>query len=123
MKMLCRNLSGYLFVSAILGDVNGIMATIGDNINSLQSLSFSREFEHEADVEGFKIVTKNQVDPDGMSNLFKRLGEEAGFMPEFLSTHPMTKQRITFFDTMTKGKSFPVKENPKLKTLFKALKK
>jgi len=55
MKMLCRSLSGYLFVSLILGDVNGVMAVIGDNVNSLQSLSFSREFEHQADTDGFEI--------------------------------------------------------------------
>ena len=36
MKLLCRDLSGYLFVSAILGDANGIMAVITDNVNSLQ---------------------------------------------------------------------------------------
>lgn len=123
MKMICRNLSGYLFVSAILGDANGIMATIGDNVNSLQSLSFSREFEHEADADGFKIVTANQVNPKGMSNLFKRLEDPTGgLMPAFLSTHPVTKERITFVDEMIKNQKYPISENPKLKKIFKTLK-
>lgn len=121
MKMLCRSLSGYLFVSAILGDVNGIMAIIGDNVNNLQSLSFSREFEQQADADGFQILIQNKVDPQGMSNLFKRLDDHSSFIPEFLSSHPMTKERINFVDKKIKGQNFQTTENPKLKTLFKDL--
>lgn len=123
MKMLCRNLSGYIFISAILGDANGVMATIGDNVNSLQSLSFSREFEHEADADGFKIVTQNKINPQGMSNLFKRLEDPIGYVPEFLSTHPITEERISFIDEMIAKQQHQSVENPKLKNLFKLLKK
>jgi Zn-dependent protease with chaperone function len=124
MKMLCRNLSGYLFVSAILGDANGIMATIGDNINSLQSLSFSREFERQADSDGFNLLIKNKINPQGMSNLFKRL-QDSNFIsiPEFLSSHPVTEERISTIDEMIKAKSFRYKENLRLKKLFLEIKK
>jgi predicted Zn-dependent protease len=124
MKMLCRNLSGYLFVSAILGDTNGIMAIIGDNANTLQSLSFSRKFEHQADVEGFQILTANHVDPKGMSNLFKRLHQDKSdfSIPEFLSSHPITTERINYINTMIQSNSFVVKDNPKLKALFQEIK-
>lgn len=123
MKMMCRNLSGYLFVSAILGDVNGVMATVGDNVNNLQSLSFSRTFEHQADQGSFEIVTKNKINPHGISNLFKRLDDQHMTMiPEFLSSHPMTKERINYIDKMIKTQSFEIVENPKLRTLFKAIK-
>jgi len=118
MKMLCRNLSGYLFVSAILGDANGVMATIGDNVNSLQSLSFSRKFEHEADMEGFEILSLNKVNPKGMSNLFERLqSEDVISIPEFLSSHPVTSERITYINGLIKMKPFYFKENSKLKRL------
>ena len=122
MKMMCRNLSGYLFVSAILGDVNGIMAIIGDNVNNLQSLSFSREFEHQADADGFKILMQNQVNPQGMSNLFKRLDDQMSIIPEFLSSHPVTKERIQFIDQLIKTKPYQIKENTRLEILFKELK-
>lgn len=125
MKMLCRNLSGYLFVSAILGDANGVMATIGDNVNSLQSLSFSRKFEHEADVQGFEIVVLNKSNPKGMANLFKRLqNEEKGvvIIPEFLSSHPVTTERIKDINQLIKKEPFKFEENLKLKTLFLKLK-
>lgn len=123
MKMVCRNLSGYIFVSAILGDANGVMATIGDNVNNLQSLSFSRNFEHEADVEGFEIIALNKVNPKGMSNLFKRLqDEEVVTIPEFLSSHPVTTERITDINELIKEKPFQYQENLKLKKLFLAIK-
>lgn len=124
MKMLCRSLSGYLFVSLILGDVNGVMAVIGDNVNSLQSLSFSREFEHQADSEGFKILTKNKVNPQGMSNLFQRLQKKQSIViPEFLSSHPVTKNRIDYIEGLIKDKKYPYEHNSELNKLFLALKK
>ena len=123
MKMVCRNLSGYLFVSAILGDANGIMATIGDNVNNLQSLSYSRNFEHEADVEGFEIIALNKINPKGMSNLFKRLEDkEVVTIPEFLSSHPVTTERIKDINQLIKAKPFPFQDNLKLKKLFLEIK-
>lgn len=123
MKMLCRSLSGYLFISVILGDANGIMATIGDNVNSFQSLSFSREFEHQADADGFKILLANKVNPQGMSNLFKRL-KQNNFVsiPEFLSSHPVTENRIEFIDKMIKNQKFQKVNHPQLESLFAELK-
>lgn len=123
MKMMCRNLSGYIFVSAILGDANAVMATIGDNVNNLQSLSFSRKFEHEADAEGFEIIALNKTNPIGMSNLFKRLQDkEFVSIPEFLSSHPVTTDRINYINKLIKKNPFEFKENAKLKKLFLEIK-
>lgn len=124
MKMICRSLSGYLFVSLILGDANGVMAIIGDNVNSFQSLSFSRGFEHQADTDGFEILTKNKVNPKGMSNLFERLqGEQSIKIPEFLSSHPVTENRIEYIEKLIKEKKYPYEHNPELNRLFVELKK
>jgi beta-barrel assembly-enhancing protease len=123
MKMLCRNLSGYVFVSTILGDANGVMAVIGDNINNLQSLSFSREFEQQADIDGFEILLLNKVNPQGMPKLFNRLEDQTGIvLPEFLSTHPITKERINYINKLIKTRKFQFSENQNLKKLFKQLK-
>lgn len=123
MKMLCRNLSGYIFISTVLGDVNGVMAVLGDNVNTLQSLSFSREFEREADEDGFAIVTKNKVNPKGMVTLFKRLQEEHSIeVPEFLSTHPVTKDRIETIKTLIDSKKYTYEQNTNLKSIFEKLK-
>ena len=123
MKMLCRNLSGYIFISAILGDANGVMAIIGDNVNSLQSLSFSRKFEEEADLKGLQIVTKNKVDPKGMSNLFKRLQSKGTMsIPQFLSSHPITEERIKYINALNSGEKHDIQENAILKKLFHDMK-
>lgn len=127
MKLMCRDLSGYFFISTILGDVNGIMAVLGEHANSLQSLSFSREFEKQSDEEGLKIMIKNNVNPKGMLDLFKRLEESEReinlSVPEFLSSHPITTERIKKVSDFLKKDKTHYKENQQLKGLFEELKK
>lgn len=127
MKSLCRDLSGYFFISAILGDVNGVMAILGEHANSLQSLSFSREFEKQSDEEGLKIMIQNEANPKGMTDLFSRLQteeKEIGIsVPEFLSSHPVTKDRIKYIEEKIKKSKYTIKERPELEELFKKLKK
>ena len=96
MKMLTRNLAGALFISVILSDVNGIMTLISENVHTLQTLTYSRKFEREADRSGTLLLIHNRIDPEGMLQLFTRLSEEdpALTVPEFLSTHPYNRERI-----------------------------
>ena len=123
MKAICRNLSGYLFISVILGDANGVMAVIGDNANNLQSLSFSRDFERQADEDGFEILKSNKINPKGMSSLFSRLKDQSlGIIPEFLSTHPLTEERIKFVDKMIKENPYSYEGNSRLQSLFNKIK-
>jgi beta-barrel assembly-enhancing protease len=123
MKMLCRSLSGYLLVSVLVGDANGIMAVLASNADAIQSMSFSRSFETEADNEGFKILKNNRIDPKGMIHLFERLNEEKSIdIPEFLSSHPVTDDRIENINKQIKGDGYAAKENIKLKQLFEKLK-
>ncbi|MBK8699221.1 MAG: M48 family metallopeptidase [Saprospiraceae bacterium] len=125
MKMLCRNLAGYLFISALLSDVNGIMAIVGENIRSLQSLSYSRQFEKEADMDGLAVLAANKIDPKGMTGLLSRLKAEEGKInvPAFLSSHPITGERLAYIDTRIKSESYVHKEMPVLKEIFERLKK
>lgn len=118
MKMLCRNVSGYIFISAIFSDVNGIMAVISDNANNLQALSYSRRFEKEADFTGFKLMISNGVDPDGMIWLFKRLKGHDQMIPEFISTHPFTEKRISEIEKLKTEYSYKRTNNPELASLF-----
>lgn len=123
MKAICRNLSGYIFISVILGDANGVMAVIGDNANNLQSLSFSRDFERQADEDGFGILKSNKINPKGMSTLFSRLKDHSlGIVPEFLSTHPLTEERIRFVEKMIKENPYSYDDNPRLQSLFNKIK-
>lgn len=124
MKMLCRNLSGYLFISAIFNDVNGITAVIGDNIHSLQSMSYSRTFEKEADIDALAILKKNKIDPNGMLQLFERLESHSSIeIPEFLSSHPITSERSNYIKELIKEKKYEVEKNEKINAIFIKMKK
>lgn len=125
LKMLSRNVSGYILVSAILSDVNGIMAAIADNLNSIYSLTFSRSYEKEADIKGFEIMRMNKINPTGINNLFLRLkkGNKSDVnVPEFLSSHPITDNRIAYINKMIKENPYKFENNLILQNYFKAIK-
>lgn len=119
MKMLSRNVSGYLFISVALSDVNGVMAVLADNVQTLRSLSYSRAFEEEADREGLAIMRKNKVAASGMVALFEALEEEkTDFIPDFLRTHPMTESRKNMAKKAAYTTAIPAKKDLKLMQLF-----
>jgi predicted Zn-dependent protease len=67
---------------------------------SIQSqLSFSRDFEREADRLGFETLSKAGFDPQGMVVFFERLQRSGRVYennaPVYLRTHPLTVERIT----------------------------
>lgn len=119
MKMLSRNLSGYIFISVLLNDVNGVMAVMADNIQTLRSLSYSRAYEAEADQEGLRIMHKNKVASIGMVALFEALEDEkTDFIPDFLLTHPMTAKRKSFAEKAAYETKTPAEKDLKLMQLF-----
>src|SRR5207237_8185734 len=69
------------------------VAGLGD---SLLSLKYSRGEEDEADAGGLQDMVTAGYDPNGLLDLFRMLqqvgGSGAGL--EFLSDHPLTKDRI-----------------------------
>ena len=123
MKMLCRNLSGYLFISAVLSDVNGIMAIIGDNVHNLQSLSYSRQFERQADEQGTQLMILNDINPKGMTDLFTRLkSSETVVIPGFISSHPITTDRIVDINRLIQRTPHKFHKNSTLEELFRQVK-
>jgi predicted Zn-dependent protease len=67
---------------------------------------FSRDAEREADQEGFALLVKQEIDPQGMVDFFKLLknkeSDAAEVMSEslsFLNTHPATSERIENLQT------------------------
>ncbi|MDO9154645.1 MAG: M48 family metalloprotease [Paludibacter sp.] len=96
---------------------------MAENAENLQSLSYSRKFEDEADTEGVRLMMHNKVHPRGMINLFRRLKDEKYVVPEFLSTHPITDGRIQTINRVIKESQFLYRDYPKLKQSFELLKK
>lgn len=127
-KMLCRNLAGYIFISALFSDVNGLMTVIAENANSLNNLTYSRKFESEADKDGSLLLIQNGINPKGMVSLFEELQKEGKTdiseinIPEIIRTHPFTSNRIKDIEEIIKENTFEQKDNYQLKKLFKKLK-
>jgi predicted Zn-dependent protease len=120
MKLLSRNLAGYMIISLLVGDVSGITAVLTDNAQQLQQLSYSRSNEEQADELGMKILIANRQDPKGMLQLFEILKSEGlNGMPEFLSTHPLPSTRIEHIRKYKHANTFV--PNPKLEMWFEVL--
>ena len=65
-----------------------------------------------ADTSGYDIK---------VAEYYKLLGERIE-IPEFLSSHPVTKDRILYIDKMIKTNSFRSVKHPKLTYLFNKIK-
>lgn len=128
MRSVFRALSTYLAISIFLGDVGGITAVLIENANSLRQLSFSRDFEREADRCSHKMLCINQIDPNGTVQLMKAMQEIAGHRElgeeySFLSSHPMTSERIeNAKKELKENKCASGDPNPELEQLFLQLK-
>ncbi|MFZ4583498.1 MAG: M48 family metallopeptidase [Paludibacter sp.] len=121
-KMLARNLAGYIFISAMFSDVNGIMTVIAENAENLNALSYSRKFENEADREGLQLMFNNHVNARGMLNLFQRIKSDEKALPSFLSTHPVTDERMAEISKQINNSKANPKQNQELKQIFNKIK-
>ncbi|MDR0368819.1 MAG: M48 family metallopeptidase [Bacteroidales bacterium] len=126
MKMLCKNLSGYIFVSALFSDINGIMTVIAENAHNLNTLTYSRKFENEADEQGTLIMIENGINPKGVISLFEILQNEEENskikIPEYISTHPFTSNRIENIEKIIEKQNYHSRDNSDLERIFKQLK-
>lgn len=94
-RTLIQMAGTYGLLSLLVGDVSGFASLIVLNANELLNMSYSRSFEQEADREGVKLLVKRGIDPEGMVLLLKQLkAAETTAVPQFLSTHPLTQNRI-----------------------------
>lgn len=122
---IARDLSGSLFLSLLLGDMGGLAGAVAQKGDELKGLSYSRDLETEADTIGIRRMHANGVDPQGMVDLLELLESEAGDIPEgasFLSSHPLTKDRISTARSGVAAMGPPVEAPPALDSLFQVLK-
>ncbi len=80
-------------------------------------LSYSREFEREADVLGLDILSEADYPTEAMIRFLKRLDQETRLQsvggPEYLRTHPLTENRIALVEARIRG--YPdIDEQPSL---------
>lgn len=73
-------------------------------------LSYSRQYEQEADRIGMQTLVDTGMDPHAMPVFFQRLqrqSRQVGNIPEFILTHPLTESRIS--DTINRANQYPQK--------------
>lgn len=73
LRTISRNLSHYLLLSIIAGDVGGFSSVLLEKSNLISSLSYSRKLEKEADIEGLKYIDSSNINPKGMISLFQKI--------------------------------------------------
>ncbi|MBI2259882.1 MAG: M48 family metallopeptidase [Flavobacteriia bacterium] len=97
MRSLCKNMFTYLWISLLFSDVSTVQTILAENAYTLQSLSFSREFEKEADFGSIDLLRQNGLPVEGIIELMQIISvEQKSSIPQFLSTHPMGNKRIEY---------------------------
>ena len=84
----------------LIGGQAGAAAIVGSNAGLIgDQLSYTRDFEREADAFGIRILAQSGFDPNGMPDFFTTLQQSTRLLdssaPEFLRTHPLTVNRIS----------------------------
>ncbi len=104
-----------LLAAIALGSQNseaGAAALAASQAGALQlQIDFTRMHEKEADWVGIQTLARADFDPRAMAVFFERLQTETryyGRPPEFLSTHPVTTNRIS--DSRSRAESLPYRQ-------------
>lgn len=96
--MLAAMLAGILLSAAGGGQAGQAAMTASTAYGIQNQLQFSRDFEREADRIGIQALASAGYDPEGMPAFFEKLQNwsrlQGGNPMEFLSTHPLTLDRI-----------------------------
>jgi Zn-dependent protease with chaperone function len=93
-------------ILAITGDITGSSELFIGLPVLLTELAYSREFEREADAYALAYMQDHAIDLRHFANLMRRVEKEAGSAKDdgkkkwinYLSTHPMTDERLKAFE-------------------------
>jgi predicted Zn-dependent protease len=84
-----------LIASLVLGGQSSAVQTLANIGLSLDQLSYSRGDEGQSDEVGFRYYTAAGYAPDAMASFFRKMAAKGGGRgPQWLSSHPVTRQRI-----------------------------
>jgi predicted Zn-dependent protease len=101
MRSMVKGMASGALLSLVIGDASGLMGGLVQNADEFRQLNYSREFEKESDDNGMELMYQNNYDLNGMVGLMqvlqteeKKLNKTGIRIPEFLSSHPLTNERI-----------------------------
>ncbi|MBA3964445.1 MAG: M48 family metallopeptidase [Nitrospirales bacterium] len=102
MHLIVRHVSMAFVVAALSGDASGMVAYALQAAQTLQTLSYSRDAEDQADEQGLQLLQRSRINPEGMITFFAKLGKEqpANGVLGYLSTHPATQDRLAHLKSL-----------------------
>lgn len=124
-RKLCRDMSTSLLVSVAFGNSSGATNALYANASSLYSLTYSRQYEQEADITGIETLRRNHIDQNGMLQLMQALQklDQQVKVPEFIRTHPLTDNRVKYVARNIKEHPATFNRNSRMQEIFQELKK
>ena len=91
-----------LVLSTILGQSSDSVANTLTDTSMITMLNFNRDQEQESDDEGIKVMNAYYNHVQSSTDLFEILKQEDGLdVPQFLSSHPDTQQRIQHLNNIS----------------------
>ena len=131
LRSIIRSVGTYALVSVVIGDISGLSAVLLENANAINGLSYSRDAEREADQFSIDFMKKEGLNIAGMAQLMEILQKQEkdsqSSLPAFLSTHPLTDERIATAKAAAKkqwdagNEIVPI--TPRMERLFALLKR
>lgn len=104
-RQITRAYGMQMVLSIILGQNASQLANLAAAIaGNAAGLTFSREFEREADAKSVVYLAETNYQCNGAYSFFAKLIEEekAGKSPKFLSTHPAPQDRVDHINKLAK---------------------
>lgn len=93
LKLMIKSGLTAAVVGYVIGDFSAFAATL---THQLISLSYSREYENQADEYAIQLLHQNKISTLPLAKLLEKISKQnnEGNIPEFLSTHPVTEERV-----------------------------
>lgn len=134
LKNIFHQYSHQYLLKLLFGNGTDVLGSIGQSVSQLSLMKNSREAETQADEYGLMVLRRNDVNPQGMINLFRalaadELSDTSKFSKtdkalEMISTHPNMENRIAKITSDIDSQvSYVYQYNSLLSTLFSEMKK
>ena len=98
LRLLYRSVGFFFMIQLIAGDVGGVFEDALIQGAGLLTLSYSRDFERQADDYSVTLMQRTGRDPLAVTNFFEKIASKLeskkSIIPDWLSTHPSSKERV-----------------------------
>ena len=98
LRLLYRSVGFFFMIQLIAGDVGGVFEDALIQGAGLLTLSYSRDFERQADDYSVTLMQRTGRDPLAVTNFFEKIASKLeskkSIIPDWLSTHPNSEERV-----------------------------